>query len=71
MSVLSVTAFVTLYTSQEIGVVYMLALLLFLAFLVMGLCLTKGEGRRRFLADVAALLYLPIGTLVSLLRRCK
>lgn len=49
----------------------MLALLLFLAFLVMGLCLARGKERRRFLAEVAALLYLPIGTLVSLLRRCK
>ena len=49
----------------------MLALLLFLAFLGMGLCLARGRERRRFLAEVAALLYWPVATLVSLLRRCK
>lgn len=50
----------------------MLALLLFLAFLGMGLCLAKGKsGRRRFLGSVAQWLYAPIGTLLSLLRRCK
>lgn len=50
----------------------MAMLWILLAFLVMGLCLAKGKsGRRRFLGAVAELLYLPIGTLLSLLRRCK
>lgn len=46
-------------------------LLMFAAFLVMGLCLARGKERLRFLKDVAALLYLPIGTLVSLIKKCK
>ena len=41
-----------------------------LAFLVIGLCLAKGH-RRRFLCDVASLLYLPVATLVSLIKKCK
>ena len=40
------------------------------AFLVMGLCLAKGH-RLRFLRDVASLLYLPVATLVSLIKKCK
>ena len=50
----------------------MAMLWILLAFLIMGLCLAKGKsGRRRFWAEVAALLYWPMGTLLSLLRRCK
>ena len=45
-------------------------LLLLLAFLVMGLSLARGH-RRRFLCDVASLLYLPVATLVSLIKKCK
>ena len=45
------------------------ALLLFVAFLVMGLCLAR--CRRRFLREVAALLCLPITALVSLVNKCK
>ncbi|MBQ7089186.1 MAG: hypothetical protein IJN04_06060 [Clostridia bacterium] len=50
----------------------MAMLWILLAFLVTGLCLAKGKtGRRRFLGDVAEWLSAPIGTLLSLLRRCK
>ena len=50
----------------------MAMLWILLAFLGMGLCLAKGKsGRRRFLGSVAEWLYVPIGTLLSLLRRCK
>lgn len=46
--------------------------LLVLVFLVAGLCLARKErGCRRFLADVAALLYLPVGTLMTLIKKCK
>lgn len=47
-------------------------LLMFAAFLGMGLCLAKDKtDRRRFLGGVGALLCLPIGALVSLIRKCK
>ena len=50
----------------------MAMLWILLAFFGMGLCLAgSAAGRRRFLGAVAELLYLPIGTLLSLLRRCK
>lgn len=41
-----------------------------LVFLTAGLCLAKGH-RRRFLRDVAALLCLPVATLISLIKKCK
>ena len=48
------------------------ALLVVLVFLLVGVCLARGrDGCRRFFADVAALLYLPIGTLVMLIKKCK
>lgn len=48
------------------------ALLILLAFLIVGLCLAKGKsGRRRFLAAVGALLYLPIGILLALTKNYK
>ena len=46
------------------------ALLLLLAFLMMGLWMARG-CRRRFLQELAALLCLPFTTLVSLIRQCK
>ena len=50
----------------------MAMLLVMLAFLIAGLCLAKNKvGCRRFLGGVLALLYLPVGTLVNLIRRCK
>ena len=43
-----------------------------LVFLIVGLCAARGRrGCRRFAADVAALLYLPIGTLLTLMKKCK
>lgn len=43
-----------------------------LVFLIVGLCAAKGKSeRRRFLGSVAEWLYAPIGTLLSLLHRCK
>ena len=44
-------------------------LLMFTAFIVMGLCAAKGRSqRRRFLGGVAALLYLPIGAILALVK---
>lgn len=45
-------------------------LIVLLVFLVVGLCISKGH-RRRFLCNVASLLYLPVATLVSLIKNCK
>ena len=44
--------------------------IVWLVFLTAGLCLSKGH-RRRFLCNVASLLYLPVATLVSLIKKCK
>lgn len=47
-------------------------LLMFAAFLVMGLCLAKDKtDRRRFFGGVLALLYLPIGVLLALTKNYK
>lgn len=56
--------------TREKGDVSMGGLWILSAFLVMGLCLAKGH-RLRFLRDVASLLYLPVATLVSLIKKCK
>ncbi len=47
-----------------------MGLLLVLAvFMALGLCLARGKAqRRRFLGGVVALLYLPIGILLALLK---
>lgn len=45
-------------------------LIVLLVFLMVGLCFSKGH-RRRFLCDVASLLYLPVATLVTLIKKCK
>ena len=47
-------------------------LLMFGAFIALGLCMAKDKtDRRRFLGGVAALLYLPIGILLALVKNCK
>lgn len=47
------------------------ALLILLAFLIVGLCLAKGKsGRRRFLAAVGEWLYAPVAILISLVKNC-
>lgn len=47
-------------------------LLMFAAFIVLGLCFAKDGGqRRRFLGGVLALLYLPIGILLALTKQYK
>ena len=47
-------------------------LLVFAAFIVLGLCLAKDKTQRRaFLGGVLALLYLPIGVLLALARHYK
>lgn len=50
----------------------MVALSVVAVFVAAGLCLAGGKaGCRRFFRRVAALLYLPVGTLVSLIRKCR
>ena len=47
-------------------------LLIFTAFIVLGLCLAKDKAdRRRFLGGVLVLLYLPIGIILSLAKNYK
>ena len=47
-------------------------LLMFTAFIVLGLCLAKDKkDRRRFLGGVVALLYIPIATLLALTKNYK
>ena len=47
------------------------ALLILLAFVGCGLCLAGGkEGRRRFFTTVGEWLYLPIATIISLVKKC-
>lgn len=47
-------------------------LLMFGAFLVLGLCLAKDKTqRRRFLGGVVALLYLPVAVLLALTKNYK
>ena len=47
-------------------------LMMFVVFIVIGLCAAKGKGQRRaFLSGVLALLYLPIGILLSLVKNYK
>ena len=47
-------------------------LLMFVAFLVLGLCLAKDKTqRRRFLGGVVALLYLPVAVLLALTKNYK
>ena len=47
-------------------------LLMFVAFVVLGVVLAEGKTqRRRFLGGVLALLYLPIGTILALTKLYK
>ena len=47
-------------------------LMMFLAFIAIGLCLARNKGQRRaFLGGVLALLYLPIGILLALVKPYK
>ena len=47
-------------------------LLMFVAFLLLGLCLSDGKSQRRqFLGGVLALLYLPVGILLALTKKYK
>ena len=47
-------------------------LMMFLVFMAIGLCVAKGKGQRRaFLSGVLALLYLPIGILLALVKNYK
>lgn len=47
-------------------------LLMFTAFVVLGVCLAEGKSqRRRFLGGVLALLYLPVGILLALTGKYK
>ena len=49
-----------------------MGLLMFVAFLVLGLCLAKDKtDRRRFLGGVAALLYIPIAVVLALAKQYK
>ncbi len=47
-------------------------LLMFVAFIVLGLCLAEGKKeRRRFLGGVVALFYIPIATIAALTKNYK
>lgn len=47
-------------------------LLMVVVFLTVGLCVAEdGAQRRRFLGGVVALLYLPIGILLELVKKCR
>lgn len=47
-------------------------LLIFAAFVVLGVCLAEGkQERRRFLGGVLALLYFPIGVVLALTKHYK
>lgn len=47
-------------------------LLMFAAFIVLGLCLAKDKKeRRRFLGAVLALVYIPIATIAALTKNYK
>lgn len=47
-------------------------LLIFAAFIALGLCLAKDKTeRRRFLGGVLALVYLPIATIMALTKNYK
>ena len=62
----------TVLTTKREGDVGMGFLLMFTAFIVLGLCLAKDKkDRRRFLGGVVALLYIPIATLLALTKNYK
>ena len=47
-------------------------LLMFIVFILLGLCMAEGKTqRRRFLGGVLALLYLPVGILSALTKKYK
>ncbi|MBQ6816724.1 MAG: hypothetical protein IJP26_05810 [Clostridia bacterium] len=49
----------------------MAVLIIFIAFVVLGLCLTEGKSRKGFLGLVLAILYFPIGVILALTKNYK
>jgi hypothetical protein len=46
-------------------------LIIFLAIIILGICTTKGNTRKGFIATVLALIYFPIGVIFALTKRYK
>lgn len=62
----------TVLTTKRKGDERMGFLLILTAFFVLGLCLAEDKtDRRRFLGGVLALLYIPIATLLALMKNYK
>ena len=49
----------------------MLFLILFLSTIIISFCLTKDDGRKTFFGVIAALIYFPLGVILSLTKKYK